>query len=223
MDTLKTLQDQLNYQFKNGALLVQALSHRSVNRLHNERLEFLGDAILDFIIADELYRHFPSYDEGQLSCSRSALVNGVYLAECARYLTLNHYLILGVGEEKSGGRERQSLLANAFEAVVGAIYLDSDITICRKVVLEWYQRFDPDWINRTPVKDAKSELQEWCQSKGMALPHYQCDVKGPAHEQIFMVVCRITDLDYEATATSTTRRKAEQLAAQQYMELIHAG
>lgn len=220
MSDLHILEQQLQYEFSDKSLLILALTHRSTGGLNNERLEFLGDAVLGMIVAKALYHHYPDKNEGALSCLRSTLVNGDTIAECARFLTITDYLKVGVGEEKTGGRYRTSLLSCAFEAVVGAVFLDSDWERCSQVVLQWYDAFDPGWKERKPMKDAKSQLQEWCQAQQCELPVYECSVSGLDHEQVFSVQCRVIDKDHMTSAKSSSRRKAEQLAAIKFLEWL---
>ncbi len=210
---------QIGYQFKNEELLIHALSHRSTGDNNNERLEFLGDAILSAIIAEALFKHYPQASEGDLSRMRSLLVSGVNLAELAKKLELGNYIKLGVGEIKSGGQHRQSILADALEALLGAIYLDSDLQTCRECVLKWFSdQLDKFEIHQ--VKDPKSRLQEWTQSHKLSLPVYKATISGKPHEQTFMVVCEVHGLPHSTIGSSTNRRKAEQLAASLYLDLL---
>ena len=183
MYALTALAQRLGYSFKNPQLLESALTHRSVGVDNNERLEFLGDAVLGFIIAHELYRRHPHAHEGDLSRLRASLVNGDILAQMAIDLGVSDYLKLGVGERKSGGKKRCSILSDALEAIVGAIYMDSDMTTCRDCVLHWYGETIDDLSQLTPIKDAKSELQEWLQARKLPLPDYQAAITGEPHAQ----------------------------------------
>ena len=210
---LEKLEERLDYQFTDKALLARALTHRSLAGVeNNERLEFLGDAVLSHIIAEALFQRHPQAAEGELSRMRSVLVRGDRLAEMARSLELGNYLKLGVGEKKSGGRGRCSILADAFEALVGALYLDAGIGMCREVVLSIYGEEIDTLLQATSMKDAKSTLQEWLQAHKLPLPTYEVTVSGEAHAQTFDVVCRVEGLRYEARGTSTSRRRAEQAA-----------
>lgn len=219
-DFLAPLLEKIDYQFKDIELLKSALRHRSAGFPNNERLEFLGDAILSAIIAEALFHHHPEAAEGELSRMRSILVNGVYLAEVAKELDLGPYIHLGSGELKSGGQYRTSILADAFEAIVGAIYLDSNIETCRDCVLKWYHQRIDNLKEVGAAKDPKSRLQEWAQSHKFPLPIYQVTASGKPHEQTFLVICRVEGLPHVAEGTSTSRRKAEQLAARHYLNLL---
>lgn len=206
----------LGYSFNDPKLLQQALTHRSAARENNERLEFLGDAILSFVISTELYCRFDNIDEGTLSRLRASLVKGDTLAVLARGLELGDYLQLGPGELKSGGFRRGSILADTLEAIFGAIFLDSDIAAVKQVILSLYegrlQNVDPSMA----LKDPKTRLQEFLQSRNLALPEYDItDVQGKAHEQHFTVTCTLPNLSEPVVAKGSSRRKAEQAAAQQ--------
>ncbi|MCH9770566.1 MAG: ribonuclease III [Gammaproteobacteria bacterium] len=221
LEDIKNLINNLDYTFKDPKLLSMALTHRSAEGQNNERLEFLGDAVLSCIIAEVLYAKHPNAAEGELSRMRSSLVNGEMLAGMARSLHFSPCLKLGVGEIKSGGRKRSSILADAFEAVIGAIYLDGGMDSCRNAVLTWYgDRFE-DLSLFKPIKDSKSLLQEWLQARRLPLPDYQVKVSGAAHIQRFYVVCTVNGLDHSAEGVSTSRRKAEQLAAANFLEQLH--
>ena len=212
----------LGYEFTNVDLLTQALTHRSAASKHNERLEFLGDSILSIIISDALYHQFPKVTEGDLSRMRSTLVKGETLTVIAREFKLGDYLYLGPGELKSGGFRRESILADAVEAIIGAIYLDADIETCRTLLLTWYKQRLAEIKPGINQKDPKTILQEYLQGYKKPLPEYQVvDVKGDAHNQTFTVECRITEIDKVVTGVSTSKRKAEQLAAAQVLELIN--
>ena len=218
---LTSLQDQLGYHFKDATLLSTALTHRSAASLNNERMEFLGDAVLGYLISSELYQRFPTATEGVLSRLRASLVKGETLADIATQLQFGDYLILGSGELKSGGFRRRSILADAFEAVIGAIYLDSDIdTVRRHILLFFKPRLDlcdPD----TVAKDPKTRLQEYLQAHGNALPDYTVlNISGEAHQQTFEIECRLSELDVISTGQGSSRRKAEQQAAQQALERL---
>ncbi|WP_119968902.1 ribonuclease III [Shewanella japonica] len=212
----------LGYEFKNIDLLTHALTHRSASSKHNERLEFLGDSILSIVISDALYHQFPKVTEGDLSRMRSTLVKGETLTVIAKEFKLGDYLYLGPGELKSGGFRRESILADAVEAIIGAIYLDADIETCRRLLLTWYKQRLAEIKPGINQKDPKTILQEYLQGYKKPLPKYNVvDVKGDAHNQTFTVECRISELDKVVTGVSTSRRKAEQLAAAQVLELIN--
>lgn len=205
----------LDYTFNDERLLQQALTHRSAARENNERLEFLGDSILSFVISTELYCRFDSIDEGTLSRLRASLVKGDTLAILAKELDLGDYLQLGPGELKSGGFRRGSILADTLEAIFGAIFLDSDVATVKQVILALYeerlQAVDPSMA----LKDPKTRLQEFLQSRSLSLPEYEVtDVQGKAHEQHFTVTCTVPTLSEPVVAQGNSRRKAEQAAAQ---------
>lgn len=211
---LAGIEARLGYHFVDGTLLALALTHRSAGADNNERLEFLGDSILNFIIAESLFNRLSSAREGQLSRLRSQLVKGDTLAEIAREFSLGDHLLLGEGELKSGGRERESILADAVEAIIGAIFRDSDMSTCRERVLCWYaDRLDKLTLN-THAKDSKTRLQELMQKRRQPLPEYEVvEAAGEAHAQVFTVSCRISLLSQPFTAQASNRREAEKLAA----------
>ncbi len=211
---------KIGYTFKDIQLLEHALSHRSIGDINNERLEFLGDALLGVIIAEALFRHCPHAREGELSRMRSSLVSGAHLAELARKLELGEFIKLGAGELKTGGRQRESILANALEAIIGAVFLDSNIEHCRQCVLRWYGNLLQDLSAMPLAKDSKSHLQEWVQAHKFSLPSYTATISGKPHDQVFVVLCEVPGLPHSATGTSTSRRKAEQLAAKHYLDLL---
>ena len=218
---LASLEDQLGYHFKDTTLLRTALTHRSAASRNNERMEFLGDAVLGYLISSELYQRFPTATEGALSRLRAGLVKGDTLADIATQLQFGDYLILGSGELKSGGFRRRSILSDAFEAVIGAIYLDSDIDTVRQRILPFFQarldQCDPAAVK----KDAKTRLQEYLQSRGHTLPEYSVrSVSGEAHKQTFEVECRLTELDLITSGLGSSRRKAEQQAAKKALEVL---
>lgn len=217
---MKDLQKKLKHKFQHEELLDHALRHRSSGAPNNERLEFLGDSVLGFIIAEELYKRHEEALEGDLSRMRSSLVNGDILANLARELDLSTYLHLGSGEEKTGGRERDSILADALEAVIGAMYLDSGLDAARECVLRWYGDSVTDLASLTPQKDAKSQLQEWTQAHKHPLPIYNAHTSGKSHKQEFTVSCVIEGLLHKTQGKSSSRRKAEQIAAEKYLELL---
>ncbi|GGB74510.1 ribonuclease III [Shewanella inventionis] len=212
----------LGYEFTNLELLTQALTHRSAANKHNERLEFLGDSILSIVISDALYHQFPKATEGDLSRMRATLVKGDTLTLIAKEFKLGDYLYLGPGELKSGGFRRESILADAVEAIIGAIYLDANLDTCRDLLLKWYEerlaKIKPG-INQ---KDPKTILQEHLQGFKKPLPDYQVvAVEGEAHDQTFTVECKISELNQVVTGVASSRRKAEQLAAAQVLELLN--
>jgi ribonuclease-3 len=208
------LYTRLGYRFQEPGLLQDALTHRSVGSRNNERLEFLGDAILSFVMAEILYRRAPRATEGELSRLRASLVRGSTLADIARSLELGEHLVLGSGELKSGGYRRESILADAFEAVLGAIYLDGGFDVCRQYILDLFGERLARLPSPESLKDPKTRLQEWLQSRGLALPDYEVvEVAGEDHDRRFTVCCRVRGLDPSLEGRGTSRRKAEQAAA----------
>lgn len=220
---LSELMCRLNYNFKDITLLKTALSHRSRGKVNNERLEFLGDSLVNFVIAHELFKRFPSAQEGQLSRLRAYLVRGETLAEIAKEFDLSRYMKLGTGEFKSGGAYRVSILADAVEAIIGAVFLDSDLEICYKKVADWYQhRLDKLSLEEV-YKDPKSLLQELVQAKQLPLPEYTLiKITGKEHKQKFIVACKIALLDDPVIGEGTSRRKAEQAAASAALEELES-
>jgi ribonuclease-3 len=215
------LQKRLGYQFRDPDLLILALSHRSVASKNNERLEFLGDAILGLVVTDFLYREFPDAREGDLSRMRSHIVRGESLAEAAKQLALGPDLLLGSGEMKSGGHRRDSILGDTVEALIGAIYLDGGIEAAREIVVAWFKSFLDSALQTQPVKDAKTALQEWLQHRNKPLPDYQLiGTGGEAHSRLFTVSCQISAVETTMTATATSRRRAEQMVAEQLLEEV---
>lgn len=217
----RALLNTLGHHFSDETLLDQALTHRSVGSLNNERLEFLGDAVLNHVIAAELYRRFPALDEGQLSRLRASLVKGETLAALAAELHLGDHLLLGTGETRTGGMQRRSILAGALEAVIGAVYIDAGFAQAeasvRRVFGERIANVDP----AAARKDAKTCLQEYLQSRGLPLPVYQVlEVKGPAHAQQFAVDCVIESLAERFSGSGSNRRNAEQAAASRALEFL---
>jgi len=215
------LSKNIGYSFKKNTLLIQAITHRSAKGQHNERLEFLGDSILGFVIAEVLFEQFPNHDEGDLTRMRSSLVKGVTLAEIGRDFNLGEYLILGPGELKSGGHRRESILEDAIEAIIGAVYLDSDIIVCKALILTWFAKRLSAIKPGHEQKDPKTRLQEYLQGRKISLPVYDViDTTGQSHNQQFTVRCSTQVIDREVVAKGTSRRKAEQEAAQQVLAII---
>ncbi|MEP1447074.1 MAG: ribonuclease III [Paraglaciecola sp.] len=216
-----TLYRRLGYTFAEDANLAKALTHRSAGKQHNERLEFLGDAILGMVIAKALFQRFPKQPEGKLTRMRSSLVKGDTLAEMAREFELGELLLLGPGELKSGGFRRDSILADAVEAIIGAIYLEAGMDKCESLILEWFaprlKKLDPEAVS----KDDKTRLQEYLQSNKHPLPHYEVtDIKGKSHDQTFYVECRVEGLSQAVVGKGNSRRRAEQKAAKQAFEKL---
>lgn len=212
---LNRLMARLGYQFQDLSLLELALTHRSVSRHRNyERLEFLGDAQLGQIISVALFSRFPEAAEGQLTRMRATLVRGQTLALVARELGLGDHLTLGGGELKSGGYRRDSILADALEAIIGAMLIDGGEETCRQVVLGWYESRLEKITPQNAQKDAKTRLQEWLQARKFELPVYQViKVEGLAPKQTFDVTCELEQVEKTFAAQGGSRRKAEQQAA----------
>lgn len=219
--TISRLSKSIGYTFKEPKLLVQALTHRSAKGAHNERLEFLGDSILGFVIAETLYKKFPQQAEGDLTRMRSSLVKGVTLAEVGRGFELGQHLILGPGELKSGGHRRDSILEDAVEAIIGAVYLDSDLPTCKALILSWFEKRLTEIKPGQEQKDPKTRLQEYLQGRKIALPQYEViNTTGQSHNQQFTVRCTTSVLKGEVITKGSSRRKAEQSAALQVLALI---
>jgi ribonuclease-3 len=215
MSNLRRLQGQLGYQFSDPDLLTLALTHRSVARRNNERLEFLGDSIVNHVIAESLYQQFPQAREGEMSRLRASLVKGETLAEVARDLNIGEHLILGSGERKSGGHRRSSILADTLEAISGAILLDSDYETCKQAILPWFAQRLAALSTDDESKDAKTRLQEFLQGRGLALPSYELKgVSGEDHQQIITVICKVSKPALSCDGVAGSRRKAEQAAAE---------
>ncbi|MCH9692564.1 MAG: ribonuclease III [Gammaproteobacteria bacterium] len=213
---LQRLSHRLGHQFERRELLQLALTHRSHGSPNNERLEFLGDSILGFTIGAALFQQYPQGREGQLSQLRAKLVSGETLAELAREINLGECLRLGEGEIKSGGHRRASILADAVEAIIGAIYLDAGFETARTRVLAWFESRLAA-LSLEADKDPKTRLQEWLQARQQPLPKYcVVELTGFEHAQQFVVECRISGVQNEITrATASSRRAAEKLAAKE--------
>lgn len=221
MSGLKSLQDRLNYVFSDEELLARALTHRSKDAQNNERLEFLGDSILGFLVAEWLYRNFPDVAEGKLSRMRSTVVRKETLARVARSMALPETLILGEGEMKSGGSNRDSILADTLEALLGAVYLDGGMDQTRKLVQHHFYDVLHSLTATDVYKDPKSRLQEHLQRRGKPLPVYEVvSVDGEAHSQVFNVTCYVEGYDQPIEASGSSRRSAEQLAAEKAFTIL---
>jgi ribonuclease-3 len=205
----------IDYRFNDSQLLQEALTHRSVGRTNYERLEFLGDSVLNLVISSRLYELRPTDSEGELSRLRSRIVRGKTLTELALGMGLGKQLILGEGEMKSGGFRRASILADALEALIGAIFLDGGFEACRKVILDLCDPLIKSLPDAEELKDAKSKLQEWLQARGKPLPEYELIREtGADHAKQFFVSCRISDEGkIKVEASGSSRRNAEQAAA----------
>jgi len=223
-DADRRLQDGLGYVFADAGLLDLALTHRSAGAPNNERLEFLGDALLGFVVAELLYAAEPDAHEGRLTRLRAHLVRRETLAAIARELQLGEVLRLGPGELKSGGRGRDSILADALEALIGAIYLDSGMSACRGVLEALYRDRLARAAREVGLKDPKTRLQEALQGQGSALPQYTVvNLGGAAHDQSFTVECQVDGIPRPVTGFGTSRRKAEQDAASRALEELDGG
>lgn len=212
---------RLGYQCRRPELFIAALTHRSHGGAHNERLEFLGDAVLSLVVAERLYREFPRADEGLLSRYRAHLVNGETLADIATSLGVGDELNLGGGELKSGGFRRRSILADALEALIGALYLDGGPDVARRVVEALLDSRFGALGSIAAVKDAKTRLQEWLQGQGLALPTYTVEgIAGEPHAQVFTVRCEVAALGGTTEGVGSSRRRAEQAAAELALERL---
>jgi len=209
-----TLATRLGHEFADPSLFERALTHRSAAGRHNERLEFLGDSVLNFLIAEQLFQRYPDTAEGDLSRLRALLVKGETLADLAEELELGQYLLLGSGERKSGGHRRRSILADTVEAILGAIYLDAGFEAVRKVVASVYAGRLENLPPLDELKDPKTRLQEYLQGNAMSIPEYRLlETTGAAHEQQFVVECAVSADVPSTQGLGRGRRRAEQAAA----------
>ena len=215
--------DGIDYQFEDSDLLEEALTHRSIGSFNNERLEFLGDSILNMVVAARLFERYPDSSEGDMSRMRARLVRGVTLAKVAAGIGLGRQVAMGSGELKSGGFRRSSILADSFEAVLGAIYLDGGFEACRDVILGFFDPLIEQLPHVDQLKDAKTRLQEWLQGRGRPLPVYTLSHEdGADHRKTFYVSCRLPDDGRESQESGDSRRKAEQAAAAAMLALLQA-
>lgn len=218
---LLKLSQRIDYSFTDASLIELALTHRSCGGKNNERLEFLGDSIVNLVIAEALFHKFPEAKEGKLSRLRARMVKGVTLAELARDFGLGDFLHLGSGEMKSGGHRRESILADTVEAIIGAIYLDSDMDTVKAKILQWYRSRLDDLSLDDPLKDPKTRLQEYLQAKQLPLPKYDVlSISGSAHEQLFKISCAVQDIENPIIGQGGSRRIAEQEAAAQALKFL---
>jgi len=218
---LLKLSQRIGYVFKDETLIQLALTHRSKGNTNNERIEFLGDSIVNFTIAEALYLKFPKADEGKLSRLRADMVRGTTLAEIARDFELGEFLLLGSGELKSGGYNRESILADVVEAIIGAIYLDSGMDAVQERILSWYKTRLDNLSEDKVVKDAKTRLQEHLQKNQNRLPKYDViEISGQAHDQKFKVSCRVEKLPEVTVGIGSSRRFAEQSAAEKALKAL---
>jgi ribonuclease-3 len=217
------LRERLGYQPLDMALFMMAVTHRSADSRNNERLEFLGDSVLSLVVAQQLFERFPQAPEGDLSRLRARLVSGASLAATAAELELGGILQLGAGELKTGGFRRESILADALEAVTGALYLEAGLEVTRTVLLRLLATQLDALETPEELKDPKTRLQEWLQARGIPLPRYTIDaVEGDLHAQVFHVTCEVAQLAASAQGEGLSRRRAEQVAAQLVLEQLHA-
>jgi ribonuclease-3 len=215
------LRDALGYEAADLGLFATALTHRSADGPNNERLEFLGDAVLSLVCAQYLYERFGDANEGSLSRLRASVVNGESLAQLAAALALGEHLSLGPGELKSGGFRRESILADALEAICGALYLEAGLGAARPLIERMLAPALQALSLPADLKDPKTRLQELLQSRGLPLPRYSVDsVEGELHAQVFRVICEVEPLALRAGATGSSRRRAEQFAAARILEQI---
>jgi ribonuclease-3 len=218
---LRILARRLGHRFRDEDLVVQALTHRSASSRNNERLEFLGDALLGLIIAEVLWQRFPDASEGDLSRLRASLVNKEMLAHLARGLALGDYLVLGPGELRTGGHGRDSILADALEAVFAAVYLDAGFDAVRRVILGIFEEALAETRDDQVDKDPKTRLQERLQADKRPLPEYEVlGIDGSQHAQVFRVRCRLPDDGSEVRGDGTSRRRAEQAAAESMLRSL---
>jgi len=221
MHEYPVLLTRLGYTFRDQELLRTALTHRSASKNHYERMEFLGDAVLNLVISNELYQRFPDASEGELSRLRANLVKGDSLSKIAVELALGDFLRLGSGELKSGGFRRKSILADVLEGIIGAIYLDGGMRAAEDFIRRVYSARLANANLDEELKDPKTRLQELLQSRGLDLPDYEIvRTSGQAHNQTFEVSCSIAVLEKPVTGTGSSRRKAEQAAAERALALI---
>ena len=218
---LSWLANTLDYRFDDERLFEQALTHRSSPGASNERLEFLGDAVLDFAVSEVVYAAMPEADEGDLSRLRASLVKDTSLAELAAGLGLGEHLILGSGERKSGGHRRESILADALEALFGAVFLDAGYEASRKIIEKAFGDRLLELPDPRDLRDPKTRLQEWLQARALGLPDYElANVSGEAHRQEFEVRCTVSGGQFQTSGDGRSRRNAEQAAAERMLTVL---
>ena len=219
---LRALQDRFGYGFRNQALLRRALTHKSASGRHNERLEFLGDAVLGYVVAEHLHRTRETQGEDSLSLLRAALVQRDTLAAIASGLNLGERLMLGPGERRAGVHEGAAVLANALEALIGAVHEDGGIEAARTFVLGLF-RERLQQLGAQAEKDAKTDLQEWAQARGLQRPDYRVlEIQGRSHEQLFSVACELAEPSISVTAAGRSRKEAEKRAAARMIRELEA-
>lgn len=217
MPDLKALQDKIGHEFENPTLLETALTHSSTGSKQNyERLEFLGDRVLGLAVSETLYKKFPNEPEGHLAKRLSALVQGTFLAQISREMELGQYIKFSDAEAAAGGAENDNILADVFESMIGALYLDTDYETCRALIQKiWGERFD---TMKKPPQHPKTKLQEWAQSKNLPLPHYKItNQSGPDHAPVFDITLTIEGFD-TITVQGPSRQEAEKRAAAAFIE-----
>lgn len=208
------LMQTLGYTFNEAGRLQVALTHRSCGGEHNERYEFLGDSVVNFVIADALFHQFPQASEGELSRWRASLVNRDALAQLAKHFDLGAHLVLGPGELRSGGHLRESILSCAMEAIIGAVYLDGGFEAAKDRIMDWYRDMLKNLLSAAEHKDPKTVLQEFLQAQRLPLPIYAVEnIAGEAHKQHFTVSCQVEGVPEKSLGVGTSRRRAEQDAA----------
>ena len=221
-DSLQALQNSIGYQFNDQNLLQQALTHKSHSKPNNERLEFMGDAVLGYLVGNMLYRHYPHVQEDSLSLMRAQLVRGKTLAQVAMRMDLAQYLKLGSGEIRSGGRQRASILADALEAIIGAVHEDGGIDQAQQLVQKLFAELTQG-LDTESLKDPKTRLQELLQGSRLDLPSYTVEqVSGADHQRQYTVKCEVPSLSLQAIAADSSRRAAEKAAAHEVLILALA-
>jgi ribonuclease-3 len=224
MDTLKKLEDRLNYSFQDKKLIIEALTHKSYKQpYNNERLEFLGDAVLDLIVGQYLFEKFPNHDEGKLSKMRASLVNEEGFTRLAQHIGLGNQLFLSNAEENNDGRSKPSLLSNAFEAIIGALYLEAGLDKARQISIKLLEEVYPDISLDTLFKDYKTTLQEMTQARYGTTPEYKLvGSHGPDHKKEFEIAVYIDDKEY-ARASGKSKKVAQQEAASLAITMLKKG
>ncbi len=221
MNDLDQFQVHLGYHFIDVSLLQLALTHRSAGKNNNERLEFLGDSLINHVVAEYIYTKFPNISEGPLSRMRAALVKREALADLGFDLHIGKYLFLGDGEGKSGGRNRKSIVADAVEALMGGVFIDGGYEIARRIILGLYAKKILAMAEDLAEKDSKTKIQEYTQAKGLKLPLYELEsVTGEAHQPMYHVVCRINGSQHVGRGSALSRQEAEQMAASSVLSCL---
>lgn len=220
--SLRRLQNRLGYHFRDETHLRHALTHRSASAQNNERLEFLGDSVVNMLTAEMLFERFEEAREGSLTRMRAHLVRGDTLSLVARELGVGDCLLLGPGERKSGGANRDSILADALEAIIAAIYLEAGLEVCRERIRLWFASLLDELMIGSDARDAKTRLQEWLQARGLPLPGYRVEeTTGEAHNQRFVVACTVDALQQPVRGEGASRKQAEQAAAAEVLKRLN--